>query len=174
MKNLFFALFAITAFTVFSGCEKDEPAEPAFVSEFTYDGTDYELTNGYYNNLGAVGGGNYDWDVILSSKEVTINASNQLVGTGEYIYLDLNANSAENLVPGTYNWANQRDAFTLVAGSEITVDYNTATFQGTRDSLTGGTVTVAVDGSETTITFTLNTQSGKTVSGQWKGELVDY
>ena len=105
---------------------------------------------------------------------MTINASNQLVGTGEYIYLDLNANSAENLVAGTYNWATQRDAFTLVSGSEITVDYNIATFQGTRDSVTGGTVTVAVDGTETTITFTLNTQSGKTVSGQWKGELVDY
>lgn len=174
MKNLFFALFAITAFTVFSGCEKDEPAEPTFTSEFTYDGTKYELVNGYYNNLGAVGSGNYDWDVVLSSKDVIFDENNRLVGTGEYIYLDLNANSAENLLPGTYNWATQRDAFTLVSGSEITVAYNIATFEGTRDRVNGGTVTVAADGAETTISFTLNTEAGKTVTGQWRGELVDY
>lgn len=174
MKNLFIALFAITAFTVCFGCEKDEPAEPVFESEFTYDGTDYELVNGYYNNLGSVGSGNYDWDVILSSKDVVINSGGRLEGVGEYIYLDLNANSSENLLPGTYNWANQRDAFTLVPGSEVTVAYNIATFAGTRDRVTGGTVTVAVDGAETTITFNLTMESGKTVSGQWRGELVDY
>lgn len=174
MKNLFFALFAFTALTVFSGCQDDEPAEPMFTSEFTYDGTSYALVNGYSNNLGSVGSGNFDWDVILSSAGVTINASNQLTGTGEYIYLDLNANSDEKLLPGTYNWATARDAFTLVSGSEIAVDYNISTLQGTRDAITGGTVTVAADGAETTITFNLQTQAGQTVTGQWRGELVDY
>lgn len=76
MKNLFFVLFVIIVFIVFFGCEKDEFVELVFVSEFIYDGIDYEFINGYYNNLGVVGGGNYDWDVIFFFKEVIINVSN--------------------------------------------------------------------------------------------------
>ena len=75
--------------------------EPVQRNEFTYDGTTYALVNGYFNNLGTVGVGNYHWDIILAGNGIEFNTSNRLVSEGEYIYLDLIVTSNECLVAGT-------------------------------------------------------------------------
>lgn len=172
MKNLFFALIALVSFTVFTGCNKDDDDMGDEVkNEFTYDGTTYALTKGFLNDVGGNLNGSHDWDVFLVSSGVDKNGFS-LTGTGEIIYLDLNTDTSTGLVAGTYNWANQRDPFTIVPGSEVFLDYNLDTFTGTKVAFTAGTADVAIDGTETTITFTV-TADGKTLSGEWKGTLED-
>ena len=173
MKNLFFALFAIFAFTVFSGCEKDEePAEPMIQNEFTYDGTSTELAKGFLNNFGRNLNNTYDWDIFLTTEGISKNGS-RFAGEGSYLYLDVNTDSADGLVAGTYNWANTRENFTVVPGTVLSIDHNFSTQAGTTVRATGGTVEIAIDGMETTITFNLTMENGKTVTGEWEGILED-
>ncbi|WP_020538767.1 hypothetical protein [Lewinella cohaerens] len=173
MKNLFFALIAMIAFTVFSGCNKDDDDMGTTVkNEFTYDGTTYSLAKGYLNDVGANFNSTHDFDVFLASTGVSKSGSS-LTGTGDLIYLDLNTNSATGLEVGTYNWSDTRTAFSIVPGSQIYTDYNFGSFTGTTISATAGTVDVAIDGMETTVTFNLTTSDGKTVTGEWKGVLED-
>lgn len=172
MKNVFFALLAITAFTVFSGCNNDDDDPGTTIkNEFTYDGTTYALAKGFLNDVGANLNSSHDWDVFLVTAGVD-KSGFSLTGQGEIVYLDLNTDSSTGLKAGTYNWANVRNAFTIVPGSEVFLDYNLDAFSGTKVSFTDGTVDIAIDGTETTITFTL-TADGKTLTGEWKGVLED-
>ncbi len=172
MKNLFFALLTITAFTVFTGCEKDEEEPTTVRKEFTYDGTTYTITKGFLNNFGRNLNDTYDWDIFLTTEGITKNGT-RFAGEGSYIYLDVNTNSNEGLVAGTYNWANTRENFTLVPGTVIAIDHNFTTNAGTNLQATDGTVDIAINGMETTITFTLTLNDGKTVSGEWTGVMED-
>lgn len=160
------------AFTFFSGCNKDDDdMGDQIKNEFTYDGTTYAITKGYLNDVGGNLNNSHDWDIFLVTEGVG-KSGFSLTGMGEIVYLDLNTDSSTGLVAGTYNWASVRDAFTIVPGSEVFLDYNLDTFSGTKVSFTDGTVDIAIDGAETTVTFTL-TADGKTLSGEWKGTLED-
>jgi hypothetical protein len=170
MKNLFFAFLALYAFTLFSGCNKDDDDMGSDVkNEFTYDGTTYSLSKGFYSDLGSNGNGTYDLDIFLTTAGVSQGGFSGLTGTGDGIYLDLNTTTATGVVAGTYNWSNSRENFTIVPGSSILLDYNYETFTGTSISFTDGTVEIAVGGTGATITFSATTTDGKTVSGEWKG-----
>lgn len=171
MKNLFFALIAIVAFTVFSGCNKDDD-DTAVKNEFTYDGNTYDLVKGYLNDVGPNFNGTHDFDIYLTSSGLS-NNNGTITGTGDLIYLDLNTNSSTGLEAGTYNWSSTRTAFSIVPGSQAYIDYNFATFSGTTIAATAGTVDVAINGMETTITFNLTMSGGKTLTGEWKGVLED-
>lgn len=173
MKNLFFALLTITAFTVFSGCSKDDDDPVTTIdNEFTYDGTTYDLAKGFINNFGRNLNDTYDFDVFLTTAGITKNGT-RFAGEGSYVYLDLNIDSSEGLKAGTYIWANSRINFSLVPGTVVAIDHNFTTNAGTNIQATDGTVDVAIEGMETTITFTLTLSDGKTVSGEWKGVLED-
>lgn len=174
MKNLFFALIAMVAFTVFSGCNKDDDDMGTTVkNEFTYDGTTYSLANGYLSSLGSNGNGTFDYDIFLTSAGITKGGPLGLQGMGDYVYLDLNNTSATGLVAGTYNWSNSRTDFSIVPGSATYLNYDFATFSGTQLDATAGTVDVAISGTETTVTFSITVTGGKTVTGEWKGVLED-
>lgn len=173
MKNLFFALIAMIAFTVFSGCNKDDDDMGTTVkNEFTYDGTTYSLAKGYLNDVGANFNGTYDFDVFLASTGISMSGSS-FIGTGDQIYLDLNTNSATGLEVGTYNWSNTRTAFSIVPGSQAYINYSFGNATGQIISATAGTVDIAIDGMETTFTFNLTFANGKTIIGEWKGVLED-
>ncbi|MEZ4917875.1 MAG: hypothetical protein R2792_02125 [Saprospiraceae bacterium] len=171
MKNLLFALIAFVALGSVVGCKKDDN-DMQTKNEFSYDGTTHALARGYMDNLGPNFNGTFDIDLLLASDGITFNGS-AFVGTGEYVYLDLNS-ADTNLAAGTYNWDTTRSDFSIVAGSEIVVGYDLATLTGTRAIANGGSVTIAKDGTETSVTFNLTFADGKTVSGTFKGVLEDY
>ncbi|MEL6658316.1 MAG: hypothetical protein AAFN81_11580 [Bacteroidota bacterium] len=172
MKNLFFALLTITAFTVFTGCNNDDDEPAAAKTEFTYDGTTYDLAGGFLNNFGQNLNGTYDWDIFLVTEGITKNGS-RFAGEGSYIYLDVNTDSDAGLVAGTYNWSNTRENFTLIPGTVVAIDHNFSTNAGTNLQVGDGTVDIAINGMETTVTFTLTLTDGKTVSGEWTGVMED-
>lgn len=172
MKNLFFALIAMIAFTVFSGCNKDDDDMGTTVkNEFTYDGTKHSIAKGYLSSLGSNGNGTFDYDIFLTTAGITKGGAAGLTGMGDYVYLDLNSISTTGLVAGTYNWSNSRTDFSVVPGSATFLNYDFATFSGTTLAATAGTVDVAISGTETTVTFSLTLTGGKTVTGEWKGVL---
>ena len=162
----------MVAFTVFSGCNKDDD-DMGVKNEFTYDGTTYSLANGYLSSLGSNGNGTFDYDIFLTTAGITKGGPAGLMGMGDYVYLDLNSISTTGLVAGTYNWSNTRTDFTIVPGSATYLNYDFTTFSGTTLNATAGTVDVAINGTETTVTFSLTFTGGKTLTGEWKGVLED-
>ena len=172
MKNLLFTLIALVAFTSIVGCKKDKDDDMDTKSEFTYDGTTYSLANGYIDDFGSNGNGSFDWDVIITSSSITVDSVGDFSGMGDLVYLDLNSSDSTGLVAGTYNWSTTREISSIVDGS-IGIDLDLATLMGTNISASAGTVDVAINGTETTITFNLTFADGKTVSGEWKGVLED-
>lgn len=169
MKNLFFTLLALIAFTTVFSCKKDKNEPNSY--EFSYDGNKYKLTSGFLTEYGTNGNGSYDWDVYLTSDGIAKEGFRDLTGKGDFIFLDLNSSSSTGLTTGTYTWSTFRDASTITTGF-IGLDYDVDNPNGVPlIPATDGTVTIDINGTETTITFSLIMDSGKTVSGEWKGML---
>jgi len=172
MNKFFFGLLTLSLF-IFAGCGNDDDGMTGTVSnEFTYDGTTFTIPNGFLNGLGASLNGTFDWDIFLTSSGIT-SAGTNLTGAGEFIYLDLNTDSETGLIPGTYTWGDSRENLSIVPGSLISIDYNLSTFTGTQVTATDGTVEIAIDGTETTLEFTLTLSDGNTVTGSWRGVLQE-
>ncbi|MEL7377634.1 MAG: hypothetical protein AAFN65_11795, partial [Bacteroidota bacterium] len=79
----------------------------------------------------------------------------------------------EGLVEGTYNFSSNRDNLTIVDGT-VGVDFDLSGGGGTFAAVTGGTVTVDIDGNQTTISFNLTTSSGGNLTGNWRGTLQRF
>ncbi len=141
-------------------------------NQFTYGGSTYSLANGYLEEWGENAGmDSYDWDVILISSGLDIDVSTgEASGTGDYVYLDLNTSSETGLVAGTYTFEDERAPMSIVA-SGFGINYDTETETGDEYDFNGGTVTVAIDGSTTTVTFDLTVVGGGSITGNFSGEL---
>ncbi|SDL76212.1 hypothetical protein SAMN05421823_10850 [Catalinimonas alkaloidigena] len=151
-------------FAVACGDRKD----PAPASNFKYDGKTYELNVGYYESYGANGDGSYDMDIFLMAE-----SSDSTSSTLDGVYLDLNTSSAEGLVAGTYTFAEERKAFSMVDGS-VSIHYNTVDETGDEYGIVGGTVEIAGTGSTYEITFDLTLDNSKQVTGTYKGKLLPF
>jgi len=95
----------------------------------------YSLNStGILEDYGENDNGSFDWDVELFGSEVNV-------------YLDLNTNSADGLVEGTYTYSNVREAFTFVDG-EIEFNDESASYD-----LEESTIEIDVDGDTISIEF---------------------
>ncbi|MEO0787461.1 MAG: hypothetical protein AAFY36_02300 [Bacteroidota bacterium] len=171
MSKYFFALLAI-AIVPFTGCGNDDDSDGSTQNQFTFNGTSYNIANGFLEEFGSNGNGSFDWDVYLVSSGISVSGAD-LTGTGDLVYLDLNTDSSEGLVEGTYNFSNDRDNLTIVDGT-VGVDFDLSGGGGTFAAVTGGTVTVDIDGNQTTISFNLTTNSGGNLTGNWRGTLQRF
>ena len=147
-----------------SSCGDDDPA-----NSFTYNGNTYELTAGYLSDVGGNLNNTHDFDVFLVSSGISTTGS-VFTGMGELIYLDLNTSSSAGLETGTYNWSSARDAFTVVPGSELFLEYDLSDLSGQQIRFMSGTVNVTVNGSEYTIDFNMES-NGSTIAGSYTGPL---
>ncbi|MDA9308105.1 amino acid permease, partial [Flavobacteriaceae bacterium] len=113
--------------------------------------------------------GSYDWDVYLLGDGITINSSTP-VGQGAFIYLDLNTNSADGLVAGTYTYANERAPFTWVF-ADACASFNTSNFNCASGSYnaSAGTVVISGSGNNTTIEVNLTDTSGASITASYTG-----
>ena len=165
---LFLALGVIS-----TSCNKDDDGDSSSANSFTLDGTSYDLANGFLTDFGDNGNGSFDFDVTLTSSSITADGTTgYFTGTGDIVYLDLNSSSADGLVAGTYNFANNRDVFTLVDGT-VGTEVDASNGDGTSFDVTAGTVEVAINGSSTSFDFTLTLSNNEIVTGSWEGVLVD-
>ncbi|MAX70547.1 MAG: hypothetical protein CMC76_05515 [Flavobacteriaceae bacterium] len=153
-----FLFLAVTSLTIQS-CKKDDDGDslPSVNNEISIDGTVYSIgTTGSLESYGENQDGSFDWDVVLTSSEA-------------YVYLDLNTNSSDGLVAGTYNFSENRAAFTFV---DV---YINITDGDTYSNIDNGTVNIDISGDTVYITFSfVNEIDGTdiTIQGGWSGTLT--
>ncbi|MDP5078062.1 MAG: hypothetical protein NWQ19_08205 [Nonlabens sp.] len=175
MKNLkSILLFVFAAITLIS-CDKDDDNGAAVVAnEFTYQGVTYPLTKGILESFGENENGSFDFDISLFSDGIILDVPNETVtGSGQAVYLDLNSNSMNGLVNGTYNFAIERDAFTIVDGFVATeIDVATQTFVAAQ--VTAGNVVLTINNGQYTILFNLQDAAGEDIVGSYQGTLTVF
>lgn len=132
-------------------------------------GEEFDIAAAGLENYGENEDGSYDWDVYLLGDGITINSSTP-VGQGATIYLDLNTNSADGLVAGTYTYANERAPFTWVV-ADACASFNTSNFSCTSGSYSAsaGTVVITGSGNNTTIEVNLTDTSGASITASYTG-----
>ena len=140
-------------------------------NSFTFDGMTYSLTTGVIEYYGENFDGSHDYDVTLLGDGFSIGNS-EVSGTGDLVYLDLNTSSNGGLESGTYSWSANRAPLTIVSGSAAALNFNTETLTGTPITITGGSITVDVNGAEVTITMSLEAGS-QLLTGTYTGPLQD-
>lgn len=177
MKNfriLTLAFIAITTLATTS-CSDDDDAAPAVVpSQFTYDGVTYQLDKGFIDEFGDNGNGTFDFDIFLFTEGLTIDpATADVSGTGQAVYLDLNSDSMTGLSDGTYLFAMDREAFTIVPNTGVLINLDTAAQTGTLVPAVGGDVILSKEGNIYELEYTLVDASGLEVVGSYRGELAN-
>lgn len=162
-------LTSLVMLFMFSSCKKEDETPPTPSNSFTVSSFSADLTKGNIEEYGDNGNGSYDWDVTLLSDGIDLESES---GVGSAVYLDLNSDSETGLTAGTYNWAADRDVFTLVdAAAAINYDIESEVGDYINDTATGGTVIISFSGDDTVIDFELTMSDGEEVKGYYKGTL---
>ncbi|MUU79677.1 hypothetical protein [Winogradskyella endarachnes] len=157
MKKLFYSiLFLAVISSTFQSCSSDDDNGGSSLNlndEVSIDGTIYSLDGGgYLESYGINSDGSYDWDVTLLST------------SGISVYFDLNTNSEDGLVEGTYTYSETRTEFSYVYTEFYgeSIDY----------SASEGTIVVTIDGDTVGFVFSLTAEDGSEIEGEWSGELT--
>ncbi|MEM5565423.1 hypothetical protein WNY78_09915 [Psychroserpens sp. AS72] len=162
MKKLIYSiLFLAVSLSTLQSCDSDDDSnDPGnnLSNEVSIAGTISSLsTTGSLVSYGENGDGSFDWDVTLTS--ATENGIN--------IYFDLNTNSADGLVAGTYTYSDSRAEFTYV-------DLEVYTNEDSDYNVQEGTVVIAISGDTTSMTFNLVATDDTVITGQWSGQLITF
>lgn len=157
-------LFLATLAFTFQSCDKDDDGGSSsinFDNEVVIDGTTYQLNGtGILESFGSEDNGVFDWDVYLNSEDFNTE-----------VYLDLNTNSENGLVEGTYSFSEDRQEFTYVYAS---IDYIDGDGDASFYSFEDGTVTIDIDGDTVGISFSFTSSDDTVVAGEWSGELTSF
>ncbi len=166
IKQITHFMFALACISLlFASCKEDEEPTPP-KNEFTVGEYNVELTQSTLEEYGENTDGSYDWDVTLATSGLNFSEE---TGTGSAIYLDLNSDSATGLSEGSYTWAEERSAFTIVAGA-VVVNFDSETEESDYiQDLKAGTVDISFDGGETIVEFNMTGEDNMVVSGYYKG-----
>lgn len=178
MKKISTLIIGVLILSIFlAGCKKDENTPK---SQFTYDGIEYELSQGVMENFGQWGNNmNYNMEIVLLSSGFTTHESNgeidSLSGTGHGIIFDLFTTDANKPAVGDYNYDAQGtgQAGTFAYGDAV-INWNTQTETGTEFEINGGKLTVVQSGDTYELNFSCTTDTGKTITGYYKGSLKYY
>lgn len=167
-----FTTVILVSVIVFSGCKKDK--EDNKKNAFTIGETEYELDNGAVEYYGiTVEGGDYNFDVYIYSSDIDYYSE---TGTGEVVYFELFSETFENIKSGVYEFdadrTGKKGTFGPGIKSILFTDYNLLTEQGTRYTVTDGTLTISASGDTYTFDFNLELADGNSVEGHFKGQLL--
>ena len=141
-------------------------------------GQQYDIDSALLESWGENGDGSYDWDVTFTTEGLSFNSeTEEYVGTGAVLLLDLNTDSAGGLVPGNYTYSTERAAFKwvfAVSGTNVDTADDSA---GDLLTYNQGTVTITGTGDDQTITVDILTEVVKllaTATYQGSFQFVDY
>jgi hypothetical protein len=178
MKNLFRPFIAVLLLTLFiAGCKKDK--EETSNNQFSYNGTVFNLSQGFLENYGKSGTEGYNIDLSLLSSGFTIhNKSGEVdsvTGMGNALYFEIFTSHADKLDVRDYIYdATESGADGTFDYGMIGMGFNMETELGSAFQITGGKLSVTSVGSEYEITFTGTTSNNKAITGYYKGPLKYY
>ena len=171
MKNFKVVVVALVMSIAAISCSSDDDNNNNNTSNnvMSIAGEEFDIAAAGLEDFGENADGSYDWDVYLLGDGITINSSTP-VGQGAFIYLDLNTNSADGLVAGTYTYANERAPFTWVV-ADACASFNTSNFNCASGSYnaSAGTVVISGSGNNTTIEVNLTDASGASITASYTG-----
>lgn len=155
-KSFYFILFLTMSISTFQSCDSDDDSSSGDIdlnNEISVDGTIFSLsTTGALESYGENSDGSFDWDVTLEGA----------TGDNVNVYFDLNTNSENGLVSGTYTYSDVREAFSFV-------DIYVTTADDTGYEPLEGTIEISVNENNTSIEFNLVTQNNIEIDGEWTG-----
>lgn len=173
------ALFKLTALLmivlVIASCKKDNDDDKVSVNSFNYDGQEFELTQGILENYGTWSGDEaFNLDLTLLSSGFTIvddQGYAEASGTGHGIYFEMYSSKSNELVPGEYVFdEDSYEAGTFEFG-DFVMNYSIEDETGEMVDITGGKVNVSKSGNEYEVSFDCTTETGKNITGSFKGSL---
>ena len=144
-----------------SACKKEE--EPR-QNELNYDGKTFGLSTGdldFYGDYYA--SGFFNFDVLLYSN------TSDFPDEDNYIYFELFSSSATGLVSGTYTFNETSYAANTFSYADFYFEKGSFSAYG---EVTSGTVKVAKSGASYEFTINCDTDTGKKITGYYKGSLV--
>ena len=151
-------------------CQKARRDTPG--NYFTLGGEKYSLSKGYLESWGVNTNGSYDFDLYLISSGIQYQSlTDDFLGTGNLVYIDLNTSSEIGLEEGTYNYSPERNAFTFVDGI-VGADIDIENELGELMIITGGTIKISMEGDDTRIDFQLTSMTNEAIKGNFTGHLI--
>jgi hypothetical protein len=178
MKNLCTPFIAVLLISLFiAGCKKDK--NETANNQFSYNGTVFNLSQGFLENYGKSGTEGYNIDLTLLSSSFTIHDKSGEVdsvsGTGDALYFEIFTSHADKLDVKDYTYdAAESGADGTFDQGEIGMGFNMETLTGSAFNITGGKVSVTSVGTEYEITINCTASNGKSFTGYYKGPLKYY
>jgi hypothetical protein len=176
-KSVLFVLLCVVAMT---SCDKKED-EIVPKTIMTYDGKDYELSKALLIDYGTFppneGNGQ---ELFLSSSGVTVRESggkiDSIYGRGHGIFFQLFGVSSNQLGEGEYTFDFSQGPFKAKSFfySYATFDNDFVDWDADLHEMIAGTITVKKINTEYSITFDCVENSGKHITGFYKGALKVY
>ena len=178
MRNLYKPFIAVLLLSLFiAGCKKDKTE--TVKTYFNYNGTDYNLSQGFLENYGKYGDQGYNLDLSLLSSNFKIHESggalDSVSGTGHALTFEIFTSLPGKLDVRDYNYdATASGAEGTFDYGMVVMDFNASTETGSIYEINGGKVSITNNGSEYEITLNCTASNGKTITGYYKGSLKYY
>lgn len=177
MKKILLSMCLMATASFFTACKDDDgDNEPKVENEFTVDGNEHALAQGYadFSIIQTVGDKTYNfWNVALVSDGISYESgSSEFVGSGDAVRFDIYS-TAEGVVPeGTYTAGGTdngiEDAMVFV---NVNLDSGTGTVYN--NEITDGEVVVTKDGDNHVINFAFTLNDSRQITGSFKGKLTE-
>jgi hypothetical protein len=158
---IYSVLLALVVMVPFSSCKKDEEEKK---NELKYDGKTFGLSAGdldYYGDY--YSSGFFNFDVYLYSN------TSDFPGEDNAVYFELFSSSATELVAGTYTFNATSYSSNSFSYGDFVVEKDAFYEYG---EVTAGTVKVGRSGDSYEFTINCDTDTGKKITGYYKGPLV--
>lgn len=145
-------------------------------NEFTYEGTNYDISTAIVENFGMYGN-NYNFDLSLTDAVITNENGEPTTSETSFtgVYFEMFSENENTLLPGTYTYISELEEDWSAAFS---FDYAEIIFINSIDDenyieILDGTVTIAEDNTFE-VSFTGVDEDGNTISGYYKGDTMNF
>lgn len=181
MKRPLIQAFAIilVGSLLFAGCKKDESDPP---NSFKYNDKESPIGTAFAGNLGEVSSGSYGFYFYFMENTLTVSYANsapdQITGTGDYMMIAMVSSDSTGLKTGEYTYSASEITFnpnTFGYESGLLIDYvgSTENFAGVM-LFNGGKINVTRNGDDYTFNFSISTTINSTITGFYKGKIINY
>lgn len=181
MKNYFLPriFFLLLTLLSFSACSEDDDTPNdddgggSGNGNATYDGTTFNFTQGVVTDFGPGEEGVYNFDIDLLSDDFDIDFENEEInGRGKVLYFEMWTSQASELKEGTYKLSNGESDFGITF-ADFSEDFSFNLDEGSLKEAVEAEVILNRSGNIYSLEYTLNFSDGKTLTGNFEGDLYE-
>jgi hypothetical protein len=170
-RNLVLLILLIPSVLFFLGGNCDSDGNGGDGSSFTYDGTTYQVSQGWLEYVGT-GDGPHNFEFNMASSGVDIVA---MTGIGDAVLIDI-MSSTSPIAEGTYTYHGSGPPYApnTFVDLWVIINHNLETDEGDHLGMAeAGTVTITeVSDSTISLNFDVTLDDGKTATGTWSGSVT--